>query len=126
MTNEKTILVIDDDSDVHELCRISLKAAGVRVVCASSAAEGKALTASERPDGVILDIMMEEADSGLHLARWLRDEHPAIPVMLMSSILDAGAEVFDIFSVPAAMRVNKPLSPKEITAQVQSMIARKG
>jgi hypothetical protein len=46
--------------------------------------------------------------------------------MLMSSILDAGAEVFDIFSVPAAMRVNKPLSPKEITAQVQSMIARKG
>ena len=126
MSNEKTILVVDDDSDVHELCKISLKPAGFRVVCASSVAEGKSLTESERPDGIILDIMMEEADSGLHLARWLNEEHPGIPVLLMSSILDAGAEVFDILAVPAAMRVNKPLSPKEITTQVQNMIARKG
>lgn len=125
MDSKKKILVIDDDPDILEICRIALEPAGYGVTGAPSAAEGKAAVGATAPDFVILDIMMEEADSGLQLAHWLHEQHPDLPVMLMSSILNAGAAVFDINSVPAAIRVNKPLSPKEIVAQVTDLLERK-
>lgn len=121
MTNEKKVLIIDDDVDIREFCRLVLEPLGYKVAGAGSAAEGKKLASSEAPDVIVLDIMMEEAESGLHLARWLATEHPRVPVMLVSSILDAGAQVFDISSVPAAVRLNKPLSHQELIDNVRAL-----
>lgn len=121
MTNGKKVLVIDDDVDVHEFCRLVLEPLGFRVAGATSAAEGRKLAAAEPPDVIVLDIMMEEAESGLDLAQWLAGALPRVPVMLVSSILDAGAQVFDVSSVPAAVRLNKPLSHQVLIDNVRAL-----
>jgi CheY-like chemotaxis protein len=122
---KKKVLVIDDDQDVRDMCRIVLEGAGLRVECAADAAEGKRMAASESPDVIILDIMMEEADSGLRLAEALHRELPAVPVMLLSSIVDAGAQVFDLGSVPVARCLNKPLTAAQLVAETKALLARK-
>jgi DNA-binding response OmpR family regulator len=125
MVSPNTILVIDDDPDIRDLCCLALEPAGYRVVCAATGAEGRKMAEAERPDIIILDIMMEEADSGLHLAHWLHESLPGVPVMLMSSIIEVGATVFDINAVPAALRINKPLPPGELVDWVRKLLARK-
>jgi DNA-binding response OmpR family regulator len=125
MASPNTILVIDDDPDIRDLCCLALEPAGYRVVCAATGADGMKLAEEDRPDLVILDIMMEEPDTGLHLAHWLNGSLPEVPVMLMSSIIEVGATVFDINAVPAALRVNKPVPPGELVEWVRKLLARK-
>ncbi|MDD5308305.1 MAG: response regulator [Deltaproteobacteria bacterium] len=122
MTEQKKILVVDDDPDLCDLYRMALEPEGFAVLSAGSAAEGQKRAVADKPDLVILDIMMEEAQSGITLAHWLAREYPQVPVMLLSSIIDAGAQVFDIGSVPAALCVNKPLTPQQLIASVKSLL----
>jgi DNA-binding response OmpR family regulator len=126
MPKGKKVLIVDDDPDIQLSCRIVLEQAGYTVISASSSVEGMKQVDAERPDVVLLDIMMEAADSGLQTAGWMAQHHPKTPVMVLSSIADAAGLVFDTSSLPVADMVNKPIAPDELLAKVGRMLAKAG
>ena len=115
----KKILVVDDDPDIHDFCRSVLEAAGYAGGVRRERRGGPAAMAAERPDLVVLDVMMEAADAGFEMAQWLASEHPGLPVLMLSSIADAADQVFDTSTLPVSELVNKPITPKELLRQVR-------
>ena len=119
----KKILVVDDDPDIQEFCRVVLESAGYQVVLAASGAEGEQVAAVERPDLVVLDIMMESPDAGFRLAAALAGIQPPRPVLMLSSIADAADRVFDTSTLPISALVNKPITAKDLLRQVEALLA---
>lgn len=84
--DELKILVIDDEQEILNLIRLSLEQAGFRVLRTTRAEEGLALVLQEKPDLLLLDVMMPDLD-GLELLRRVR-RHPTMgqmPVIIVSA-----------------------------------------
>jgi DNA-binding response OmpR family regulator len=124
MTDKKQILVIDDDPDIHDFCRMVLEQAGYAVRGASSGTEGQAAATAARPDLVILDVMMEQADAGFETARWFAARYPGLPVLMLSSIADAADSLFDTGTLAVADLVNKPITPQDLLSKVERLLMR--
>lgn len=91
MNDTATILVVDDDDDYAESIAAFLGAHGYRVLRARSGAEGVRLARSERPDLVLMDVMMEERTAGFFAIQEMRRD-PAlesVPIFVVSSIYSA-------------------------------------
>jgi DNA-binding response OmpR family regulator len=125
MTEQTKILVIDDDPDIHDFCRLVLESAGYAVAAALSGTAGRIAMTTAKPDLVILDVMMEQADAGFETARWFAAEYPAVPVLMLSSIADAADSLFDTSTLALADLINKPIAPQELLATVQRLLARR-
>jgi DNA-binding response OmpR family regulator len=122
MSERKKILVVDDDPTICLVCRTVLEASGYQVFTASTGAEGLATARSESPDLVILDIMMEQVDSGFQAARALHELNPALPILMLSSIANASSKVFDTSSLPVKLLLDKPIEPKALVAKVELLL----
>jgi DNA-binding response OmpR family regulator len=115
----RNILVIDDDDDVLAYCRLVLEREGYVVRTASTAAEGLAAIKASAPALVILDVMMEEADSGFTLARTIG---ATLPVILLSSISGAAADLFDTSTLPVKEMLQKPVPPNVLLEKVGRLL----
>jgi two-component system alkaline phosphatase synthesis response regulator PhoP len=122
--NMKKILVVDDDPDVREFCKTVLEAAGYTVCCVSEAKAAQEAAKKEQPDLAILDVMMEEIDSGFKLAELLAKSNPKLPMLLFTSIADISAQNFDTTSLPVAELIQKPVKPKELADKVGKLLAK--
>ncbi|MGZ9166643.1 MAG: response regulator [Anaerolineales bacterium] len=103
-SNKKTVLIIEDEADAAELFAEMMRVSGFRVVKTSSSAPAIAIMTDEKPDVVLLDIMMPEI-SGLDILRQMRRD-PAlvnIPVVVVSAMsmptdirhgMEAGASTY--------------------------------
>jgi DNA-binding response OmpR family regulator len=80
------ILYVDDDPDFVEAMRVILEANGYEMAEAASAEEGLEVYKSRRPDLVIVDLMMEEVDSGTALVKELRLLGNKAPIYMLSSV----------------------------------------
>lgn len=101
---QKTVIVVEDETDAAEMFAEMMRVSGFRVLKSYSSAPAISLIANERPDVVILDVMMPDV-SGLEVLKFMRRE-PAlahIPVIVVSaksmpgdiqSGLEAGASVY--------------------------------
>jgi DNA-binding response OmpR family regulator len=118
------VLVVDDDADIRELVAFKLEQAGFLVSSAADGQLGLDAARADRPDLVLLDLMMPKL-SGLEVCRLLREE-PAtadIPVMLLT----AKAQEPDLqraFSAGVDDYIVKPFSPRELLTRVQAVLAR--
>ncbi|MEO9256659.1 MAG: response regulator, partial [Tepidiformaceae bacterium] len=83
MSAEPLLLVVDDEAGILRLIKLELSAQGFRVITASSGEEALRLAEEQRPDAVLLDIMMPEI-TGLEVMRRLR-ERTNIPVLLVTA-----------------------------------------
>lgn len=83
----KKILVVDDDIDLLEQHKLLLEAKGLKVITAENQEQGWNLFKSEKPDAVILDLIMEEHDTGFILAHRIKKEERGkkIPVFILTS-----------------------------------------
>jgi DNA-binding response OmpR family regulator len=83
---EKTVLIIEDEADAAELFAEMMRVSGFRVLKTSSSTPALSLIAAEKPDLIILDIMMPEV-SGLDILRQMRQDSTlaAIPVVVVSA-----------------------------------------
>ncbi|NIO05703.1 MAG: response regulator [Proteobacteria bacterium] len=84
MAKKKTILIVDDDESQRFLCQETLAEEGYRVVAAKNGKEALAKVEQERPDLVILDIVMPQMDGMEAMTRIIR-KHRKIPVILNTS-----------------------------------------
>lgn len=120
---ERTILLIDDDPDIHLTYRTMLEAVGYRVESAFTGEEGLArLDAMEPPDLIVLDIMMENPDSGFLFLNELKEKRYAIPVILNSSIAKATANLLDVNQLGIRAVLQKPVDPDELTRSINNLL----
>jgi CheY-like chemotaxis protein len=88
------ILIIDDDPDIVLAVRMSLEAEGYEVIEATSGAQGIDMIKAERPDLIILDVMMETKTEGFQMALKLHSPDPTsefvefkdIPILMLTAI----------------------------------------
>ena len=122
----QTILVIDDEKDIVELIRYNLVQAGYRVVSALDGQQALDLARRERPDLVVLDLMLPTLP-GTEVARILRQDEKtrAIPIIMLTA---RGSEVDRIvgFELGADDYVVKPFSPRELVLRIQAILRRDG
>jgi DNA-binding response OmpR family regulator len=119
------ILIVDDDPDMVEAGRIVLEREGYTVESASNMADGLRALEESHPDLLILDVMMEEADDGLLLARQIRRRGHNLPVLMLTSVnrvmglnIDKHLEI-----VPVDEFVEKPIDPATLVEKVRALLA---
>ena len=118
------ILVVDDDRAVRESLRRSLSFNGYSVELAQDGREALDLIASDRPDAVVLDVMMPRLD-GLEVCRQLRSTGDDLPILVLTARdsvservagLDAGADDY----------LPKPFALEELLARMRALLRRTG
>lgn len=121
MTNKPLILVVDDDPKILRLLRVELTAQGFQVLVAERGRDALELAERQRPDLVILDIIMPGMD-GLEVLRRLR-ESSGVPVILLTA---KGTDADKIIGLElgADDYLAKPFNPEELTARVRAVLRR--
>jgi two-component system alkaline phosphatase synthesis response regulator PhoP len=117
----KTILVIDDEPQIADICRDYLTAAGFAVLTAHDGARGLALARKERPDLVVLDLMLPGMD-GLDVCRELRRE-ASTPIIMLTARVEESDKLIGL-ELGADDYVTKPFSPRELVARVRTVLRR--
>ena len=122
----KRILVIEDDPDIVELLRYNLERESFQVTSAGTGAEGLAELQRERPDLLILDLMLPEI-SGFELCRRLRQDSNLadLPVIMLTARSEE-ADVIAGIELGADDYIKKPFSPRELVARVGAVLRRTG
>ena len=115
------ILMVDDDVDLNALVKEYLAKFGHKLVTVTTAARGMAELRRERPDLIILDIMLPDTD-GLTLCREIRTEFD-IPIIMLTARGEVSDRVLGL-ELGADDYLSKPFEPRELVARIQSVIRR--
>ena len=116
------VLVTDDERPVRSAIRRALTLEGYRVTEAEDGAQALNVIASDRPDAIVLDVMMPELD-GYQVCRALRDSGDSTPILMLTARdeidqrvkgLDAGADDYLV----------KPFALEELLARLRALIRR--
>ncbi len=119
------ILIVDDDPDIVEAGKLVLEREGFEVVSAPNKREGLKMLDEAKPDLLILDVMMEEPDDGLRMARDIRKAGHTLPIIMLTSVNAAmGLNIDkDEEMVPVEEFQSKPVEPATLVAKVQKLLA---
>jgi two-component system phosphate regulon response regulator PhoB len=122
--NERTVLVVDDESAIRDMLRMALEIAGFRCIEAENIQQAFALAVDERPDIILLDWMLP-GGSGLELLRRLKrsDNCQEIPVIMLTA-KTAEDNVIQGLDVGADDYITKPFAPRELIARVNALLRR--
>jgi DNA-binding response OmpR family regulator len=118
------ILVIDDDRDLVETTRIVLEKEGFKVITAHNRRDGFTSVKAEKPDLILLDIMMEEDDDGMVLAQQIRKEGIQTPIIILSNINRVSGMTFgkDAEMLPVNDFIEKPIVPAKLVEKILSIL----
>jgi CheY-like chemotaxis protein len=116
------VLVIDDEPDVRWLIRMSLERAGHEVIDAEDGLRGIAVAMKQRPDIIVLDLMMPVMDGYGVLAELAKDPRTAsVPVVVLSA--KAIPDEADRASAAGARRfMEKPFDPDELAIELGELL----
>jgi DNA-binding response OmpR family regulator len=117
----KKILIVDDEPQIVEICQDYLKAAGYETVIAGNGAQGLSLARREKPDLIVLDLMMPEMD-GLDVCRALRRESD-VPIIMLTARVEETDKIIGL-ELGADDYITKPFSPRELVARVRVVLRR--
>jgi two-component system, OmpR family, response regulator ResD len=119
----RTVLVVDDEETITEIVARYLQRAGFETTIAANGAQALELAGEQRPDLVVLDLMLPRI-SGLEVMRRLRERgHDRVPVILLTA---KGEEADRITGLRfgADDYVVKPFSPAELVARIEAVLRR--
>jgi DNA-binding response OmpR family regulator len=116
------VLVIDDEAPIRLLCRVNLEAEGMDVVEAPDGPSGLESARSEKPDAILLDVMMPGLDGWTVAERLLEDEQTRdIPVVFLTARADVRDRVRGI-DLGGLDYITKPFNPVELATLVRGVI----
>lgn len=115
------VLVIDDEENVCELITLYFEKAGYDVVCTGDGNEGMEMVRTQKPDIVILDLMLPGMD-GLDVCKEIR-KFSNVPLIMLTARVDEVDRVLGL-EIGADDYVTKPFSPRELLARVKAVLRR--
>ena len=118
-----SIWVVDDDPDLRRLVGTYLLDQGYDVRCLADGAQLMARLAGQRPDLVVLDLMLP-GDDGLTLLRRLRDAGDDLPVVMLTARGEAVDRIIGL-EQGADDYLAKPFLPRELTARIEAVLRRR-
>jgi DNA-binding response OmpR family regulator len=120
----KKILIVDDEANMLRMLGMTLEAAGYTVVVAQQAETARVKIGEEKPDLLVLDIMMPGM-SGVEFLKELRadPETETLPVILLSALSTVEDKISGL-KAGADEYLTKPIDPREFIARVASLLAR--
>jgi two-component system response regulator RegX3 len=116
------VLVVDDEESYREALSIGLSEEGFDVIVAGNGAEARAAVRRERPDLVLLDVMLPDI-SGIELCREIRAERD-VPVIMVTA-RDGEVDVVLALELGAADYVAKPYRLRELVARMRAVLRRR-
>lgn len=118
------ILIVDDDPELLRLIAYPLHQAGYKTLGATDGAQALEKVRSERPDLMILDIMLPGPD-GIEVCKQLRGnpETVTLPIIMLSALTDVDDKIKGL-EAGADEYLTKPISPKEIVVRVRALLER--
>jgi DNA-binding response OmpR family regulator len=117
-----TLLVVDDEPELRGLLAEYFGRHGFAVRAAEDAARARELIAALRPDLAVLDINMP-GENGLSLARWLREAHPQVAIVMLTTAGEAVDRIVGL-ELGADDYVSKPYELRELLARVRAVLRR--
>ncbi len=129
MTTKKKILIVEDDIDQLDHLAMILKADGYEVISAQGQTEGEEAILTAIPDLAILDLMMENMDSGFVLCHQIKHLYPETPVILLTAVRSETGVDFSPKSkgsaswIKADVMLDKPIRPEQLRVEVRRLMA---
>lgn len=123
-TSARKILIVEDEKDILQLVKLYLDKEGYRTVTAATGSEGLRQARAEKPDLVVLDLMLPEID-GLEVCKRLRSapETAMLPIIMLTAKAEESDTVVGL-ELGADDYVTKPFSPKTLVARVKALFRR--
>ena len=118
------ILVVDDEAVLAEMVSMALRYEGWTIATAADGAEALAAAQEERPDAVVLDVMLPDM-SGLEVLRRLREQIPNLPVLLLTA-KDGVEDRIAGLTAGGDDYVTKPFSLEEVVLRLRGLLRRTG
>lgn len=115
-------LVVDDDPEIRSSLCSYLQSYGLQAQAAADGAVMRRLVQAGGADLVLLDLMLPGED-GLSLLRWLQQQHPNLPVIMLTARGDPMSRVVGL-ELGADDYVAKPFEPRELIARIQAVLRR--
>lgn len=128
MNDTKNILVVDDDIDLLDQVALILQSEGYKITKAQGQKEGEEALLTAVPDLAVLDLMMENMDSGFILTHHVKRLFPETPVILLTAVKSATGLDFHPGSDDAASWVkadvvlDKPVRPEQLKQEVRRLL----
>ncbi|MBT3337939.1 MAG: response regulator transcription factor [Anaerolineae bacterium] len=119
----KTILVVDDNASVRTLIRDYLSEQGLRVVTADNGQNALFVARQEKPDLILLDIMMPEMDGYQFVTAYRKESD--VPIILLTAKLEETDKVLGL-ELGADDYVTKPFGMRELLARIRAVLRRTG
>jgi DNA-binding response OmpR family regulator len=118
---QELILVVDDEPRIVRLTRDYLEKDGFRVITAGDGAEALSAARRDKPDLIVLDLMLPDID-GWEVCRVLRSES-GIPIIMLTARSDESDQVVGL-ELGADDYITKPFSPRTLVARVRAVLRR--
>ncbi len=121
------ILIVDDDPDFVEYTRTVLENADYQVVSAGNSDQGMLMVAREKPDLVVLDVIMSSILDGLSMSQRMADDPDfrSVPIVMVTSI--ANTDYLALFPTDESIHIDafltKPIAPAELLRQVARLLS---
>jgi DNA-binding response OmpR family regulator len=119
----KTIMVVDDEKRLVSLVESYLTQEGYRVVTAHNGKDALAVGRREKPDLIVLDVMMPEMDGYEFMRKHRADNNT--PIILLTARVDDDEKVIGL-EIGADDYMTKPFRPRELVARVRAVLRRAG
>lgn len=123
------ILIVDDDVDLSGSLKVIFEHAGYELLAAASKSEGMEKIRTEKPDLIILDVMIETWQDGFEMSRDLKSDprFKNTPILMLTSIeektgIEVKSSAGDPVWLPVDAFLDKPVSPDVLLAEVRKLL----
>jgi len=122
------ILIVDDDADFRQVCRVVLEQGGFEICEAGGPEEGLEKVQSEKPDLLILDVLMPGGYEGFEVARKIREDLKMrqLPILMLSAVHDVKRVPYrfapDEAWLPVDIFLDKPVPPDTLLQKVKEAL----
>ncbi len=128
--SQARILIVDDDTDFVFATRTVLEQNGYSVISAGNGNQGKSVLSREKPDLVIVDVIMSSVLDGLNMCAFMKDDPECrdIPVIMVTSI--ANTDYTSLFPSDENIAIDafltKPIKHSDLTEKVEELLSKRG
>jgi two-component system, OmpR family, response regulator len=125
-----TILIVDDDEDYLIQMKAKIQSFGYKAITAEGQKDAELLIEKERPDLAILDLMMENEDSGFILCYKMKKKYPDVPIIIVTGVAAETGISFDISDennrkwIKADKFLDKGIRSERLKEEIESLLLK--